>query len=524
MTLQLGLRFGIIHGDEKDDEGAFSILIPLGVLPPGSHMGTFLDARSGSYIEWDGSDLGVFLFRGTDSHVGTPATLPPVYLPPPPGRVYSRSVVVGYPSRLAVQPDAPVAIDAHDLLTTRGLLRGIHPGIPFLGDQQGHASAGGSVAASVTIVAHRARQHFQIELRRRYRFRDYEGMGSLASSTGSFNREVEQMVSSHLDRLADDHGETWASVVRRQAWSIDADPTHPSIQALASRGNPFAFVARETSSLWASKSKRDEKLARADDYFQIAADSVVSGRTMVQAARSSERGVVFAWRQAWARPILATNPAPLRQYLEEQQCPLSAAQVIATAVANNLSTAHLEVSLGDWTRDLTRAPELPVPPLSAHEHLFRPSLLARRNNDSVEWTRYAGSVPRDRSDLPVISLNMPVDATPSWDTALCPPLPSAATPLFQLEVTNKSTAAAVELAHAQEGSAASPITISTARRSVYGRLSSTTAIALARAGAEAGDVVVATPNSKPRPKRSGDAAENTDRSVAAKKVKACASR
>ncbi|GAA5884194.1 hypothetical protein JCM3774_005575 [Rhodotorula dairenensis] len=318
MSLQLGLRFGIVHDDEKDDEAAFSVLIPLGILPPGAHMGTFLDARSGSYIEWDAADLGVFIFRGTDSHVGTPATLPPVYPAPPAGGIYSRSVVVAYPSRLAVQPDAPVAVDAHDLLATRGLLRGFHSGIPIALVIISSSSSVDSIAFTTTKAS----------------------VVSLRSTT----------ISEHS-----------LSTRPRRTWSLET---------LIARGNPFGFVPDEPSSMWTSQLARSAALARADDYFRIAAESVISGRTMVQAAKASDRGIDFAWGQAWVRPVLSTEPASLKQYLDQANGPLSTAQIIAAAVTNNLSTIDIEVSLGDWTRDLTRTPKLPVPPQSVHDSLF----------------------------------------------------------------------------------------------------------------------------------------------------------
>lgn len=393
IALQLGLRFGIIHPDPKDDEASYSLLIPTGLLPTGSYGGLFLDARSGSFIEWDPSDLGIFLFRGSDSHVGTTAALPPTYDPPPFGYIYSRSLFVCYPARLAVQKDPPIVLEASDLVNRRGVLRGIHPGIPLLGDQQAFAAVGGELAAKLLLLNARAREHFRVQLQRMYRFSDYQGtsLDDLIEARPSIRTELQASIEANLMELATEYGEFWRSVVQRQARMLKLDIESPEVLELIRRGNPFGFVPGDDSVLWSSSAERSSVIALASDYFGIAARSAMTPRTMIQAARRSESAIAFAWRQGWSQPILATTPPALAQYLNQDRGAMSLETAHKVACDHGLETTSLAIEYGPWQRDESRQPEPPVPPITPHLALFSPQLVARRTQDPVEWARYEGS-------------------------------------------------------------------------------------------------------------------------------------
>ncbi|GAA5999568.1 uncharacterized protein JCM10292_004234 [Rhodotorula paludigena] len=391
IVLDLGARFGTLHADGKDDEASWSVLVPLGVLPPGSHGGTFHDPRTGSYMEWDVSDPGFYLFRGVDPHVGTPATLPSTYAPHPQGWTYSRSIVVNYPSRAAASPDEPLALDVEQALSSRQLFHGLTGGMRFLGDLTGQAAAGGADVVHEMLVLSRARHSLSQDLFRRFRL-DHYGSSTNAQDLATDDAAT-VAVQDEVDRILTEMaglGRSWEAVVKYEAAMLRLAPTSPIIARLVARGNPLGHVVGEQSSLCgADTATRRRAIAKADELFHLAAASVVKVRNSVKAA-STANGAAFLRSRGWRRRVVSTTPPDAIKLLHAldkiETWDDEAALARLCYVEPDKFRAKFE-----WFRDPAINPAPPVPPLAGHDSLFPLALLARRTTNAEEWTRYVDS-------------------------------------------------------------------------------------------------------------------------------------
>ncbi|GJN94108.1 hypothetical protein Rhopal_007182-T1 [Rhodotorula paludigena] len=388
----LGARFGTLHADDKDDETSWSLLVPLGVLPQGSHMGTFHDPRTGSYIEWDANDLGFYLFRGVDPHVGTPATLPPVYSPHPLGWIYSRSIIVCYPSRAASSPDGPFALDVEQVLTSRSLFHGISTGMRFLGDRVGQAAAGGHEVVLAMLVHSRARHSLAQDVFRRFRLDHYVGLRDIYFPEADDDAAI--AVQDEVDRILQEmaaRGRSWSDVVQYEASMVRLPSSSTITKTLVDRGNPLGFVTGETSTLWtASAADRRREIAKANEIFRLAASSVVKVRNMVKAART-ENGAKFLAARGWRRRVVRTEPPGALERLRELDLLETRIELAQLEAACQLKEGSLAVTYA-WSPDPHARPIPPAPPLAQLDHLFSPELLARRSLSPDQWGEYAASL------------------------------------------------------------------------------------------------------------------------------------
>ncbi|GAA5995822.1 uncharacterized protein JCM10292_004771 [Rhodotorula paludigena] len=145
--------------DERNDPSKHTVLIPLGLLPPGSHPGTVHHLQSGSYAEYDVDDIGFFVFRGVDSHVASSHKLPPSYTVDPRYAV-SRSMAVAYPYALANTPDPPLATDLERLVLRQDFAQAGPTSLPFLSLAPSSAALGGEDVRLYLLLRARVRERF----------------------------------------------------------------------------------------------------------------------------------------------------------------------------------------------------------------------------------------------------------------------------------------------------------------------------------------------------------------------------
>lgn len=322
MASLLGLRFGTFHSDLKDDEAGWTSLIPLGILPENSHGGCFFDARLGSYIEWDLADPGLYVFKGSDPHVGSPAAPPPTY----PNRdvFYSRSVVVAYPSRSASIPEAATAIDSLSLTRNYTLFKTAQLSLPFLSQRAGIAAAGGEDAASFLLVVSRSRATFDRQLRAYLEWHHsptaLQELEELAlEDQVPYLAALELAIEAGLARLkALDC--RWETVARFEAALVGLGSEDAAVDVLARGGNPYGWVEGEEQAAYSpfrAKGARKAAEEKARMYFEGATRSAVKMRNMVKHGATSG-GAAYLLSRGFEGTLVATKPKKLFAILADK--------------------------------------------------------------------------------------------------------------------------------------------------------------------------------------------------------------
>lgn len=241
LALSIGISFGTTHSDERDDPSKHTVLIPLGLLPPGSHPGTVHHLQSGSYAEYDVDDIGFFVFRGVDSHVASSHKLPPSYTVDPRYAV-SRSMAVAYPYALANTPDPPLATDLECLVLRQDFAQAGPTSLPFLSLAPSSAALGGEDVRLYLLLRARVRERFLGAHSRRMTSR-YSTGRLLPSDAAQFEalmrEELEETV-----RVCTSGGRTWRQEAEAEALLLGLDPMREGdaaiIERVAGVGNPFA--------------------------------------------------------------------------------------------------------------------------------------------------------------------------------------------------------------------------------------------------------------------------------------------
>jgi hypothetical protein len=365
MATLLGMRFGTVHCDLKDDEAGWTVLIPLGIMPEGSHLGTFVDARLGSFVEWDAADPGLFIFKGSDPHVGTPATPPPSYSPSP-STFHSRAVVVAYPSRSANHPLAASAVDSPSFLTNKTLHSALQSSLPFLSQRAGFAAAGGELAAKHLLVRARARASIETFLRGELewagmgRLKDVEGRGSVAEQR-QLTVALEEQIETAL-AFSSEFGRSWASLVRFEARRLGCHETDEEIASLVRAGNPFGWVEGEEQDAYCEDQtkegrKRAEEVARG--YFLLARTSAVKMRNLVKNGRT-KAGAAHLVSRGYEPTLISTQPVKLLALLVEQGWEKRWIDVIELREEWGCPEIKLKYQ---WARQPGASPFPPIPPL-----------------------------------------------------------------------------------------------------------------------------------------------------------------